>query len=84
MTFHTETANDLLEVEPRLAPRPAKSFVVIHPLHDAPEAKCDAGHLGPLKLSRGCRIALGAVRFYIIAILLLGGYRVVELIRHAS
>jgi hypothetical protein len=82
MTFRTGTANDFLNVDPILAPGASKGYVVIHPLHDAPEAKCDAGHLGPLKLSRGCRVALAAVRLYIIAILLMGGYRVVELIRH--
>jgi hypothetical protein len=82
MTFQTETANDFLDLEPILAPRGGRGYVVIHPLHDAPEAKCSADHLGPLKLTRGCRWALVSVRCYLVAIMAMGAWRVVELIRH--
>lgn len=82
MTSRTETANDFLDLEPGLAPRKDRGFVVVHPLHDAPETKCSADHLGPLQLTRGCRTALVAVRCYLVAIMLIGAYRVVELILH--
>jgi len=49
-------------------------------LHDAPEAKCNADDLGPLKLTPGCRLALIAVRFYLVAIMLMGAYRVATLL----
>lgn len=79
MTNHTETLNDLREME--LARFPASSgYVVVHPLHDAPEVKRNADHLGAMKLGTGSRIALGSLRFYIVAIMLIGGYRVFEMI----
>jgi hypothetical protein len=53
---------------------------VVHPLHDAPEVKRSAEGLGPIQLSPACRNALIAVRCYLAAILLMGGYRVVTLL----
>ena len=79
MTSQTETLDTFLDLEPIHHPRQQRGFVVVHPLYDAPEAKCDAEHLGPMKLSRTSRIALGAVRFYLVAIMLMGAYRVVML-----
>jgi hypothetical protein len=79
MTYQTETLDTFLDLEPIRAPRASKGFTVIHPLNDAPEVKCNADHLGPIKLTPGCRIALIAVRFYLVAIMLMGGYRVVTL-----
>ena len=75
MTSQAETFETFLELEPM-----HKGYRVIHPLHDVPEVKCNADHLGPLKLSRGCRIALMYVRFYLVAIMLMGGYRMVTLV----
>ncbi len=60
--------------------RAGRGFVVIHPLNDAPEVKRSADQLGPLKLTPGCRIALIAVRAYLVAIMLMGGYRMVTLV----
>jgi hypothetical protein len=82
MTFQTETLDRFMDVEPAAQPRAGQSFVVVHPLYDEPEAKCSADHLGPLRLTRGCRVALVAVRCYLAAIMLMGAYRVVEFIRH--
>lgn len=75
MTTQTETFDTFMDLEPIHT-----GFTVIHPLHDAPEAKCNADDLGPLKLTPGCRIALVAVRFYLVAIMLMGTYRVVTLV----
>ena len=82
MTFQIETANDFLNIDPILTPGASKGFVVIHPLHDAPEAKCNLDQAGELKLSRGCRWALVSLRFYLIGTMLMGAWRVVELVRH--
>jgi hypothetical protein len=71
-----------MAVEPILARPEPKGFMVVHPLHDEPEAKCSADRLGRIQLTRGCRLALIAVRCYLGAIMLMGVYRVVELIRH--
>jgi len=79
MTYHTETLDHLLDLEPLHAPRANPGYTVIHPLHDAPEAKCSADRLGPMKLTPGCRLALVAVRFYLVAIMVMGAYRVVTL-----
>lgn len=54
--------------------RPAQ--VIVHPLFDEPEVKVDVRALGPMKLSRGARFALGCLRFYFIAMVLLAAYRV--------
>jgi hypothetical protein len=75
MTTKTETFDTFMDLETT-----CPAYRVIHPLHDAPEAKCNADHLGPLKLTRGCRAALVAVRFYLVAIMLMGAYRVVTLV----
>ena len=80
MTYQTETIDTFLDREPIHNPRAPKGFVVIHPLHDAHEAKCNADHLGPIKLTPACRVALVAVRCYLVAIMLMGGYRVVTLL----
>lgn len=52
--------------------------VIVHPLYDEPEVKIDVRALGPMKLSRGARVALNCLRFYFIAMVLLAGYRVLE------
>jgi hypothetical protein len=80
MTYQTHTIDTFMDLDSFQNTRPPKAFVVIHPLHDAPEAKCDADRLGPMRLTPGCRIALVAVRCYLVAILLMGGYRVVTLL----
>jgi hypothetical protein len=78
MTSQTEALDTFMDYATPTS-RGRGGFVVVHPLHDAPEAKCKADHLGPMRLSPGCRIALVAVRFYLVAIMLMGAYRVVTL-----
>jgi hypothetical protein len=80
MTYQSEAIDTFMDLDAIPTTVGRKGFVVIHPLYDAPEAKCDLEHLGPMKLSRGCRIALVAVRFYLVAIMLMGAYRVVTLL----
>jgi hypothetical protein len=75
MTTRTETFETFMERQPV-----PSTYQVIHPLYDAPELKRSADGLGPIRLSRGCRAALVAVRFYLLAIMLMGGYRVVTLV----
>ena len=79
MTPQTETFDTFLDLEPIPNQRAARGYTVVHPLNDVPEVKCNADHLGPIKLTPGCRIALVAVRFYLVAIMLMGAYRVVTL-----
>ena len=80
MIPQTEALNSVMDLDPALGLRAGRGFVVIHPLNDAPEVKRSADQLGPLKLTPGCRIALIAVRAYLVAIMLMGGYRVVTLV----
>jgi hypothetical protein len=79
MTSQTETLDTFMDLESAHDLRAGKGYVVIHPLYDAPEAKCSADHLGPIKLSLGSRVALTAVRGYLVAIMLMGAYRVVAM-----
>ena len=79
MNLRDEAADDFLELES--APRPTGGYVVVHPLHDAPEVKVDLDRLGPMQLSRGARIALVSLRCYLVAIMLMGAWRAIELIK---
>ena len=54
-------------------------YYVIHPLDDEPEEKCDPSKLGPLKLSRGERFALYVMQGYLVVMLMLAIYRIVDL-----
>ncbi len=56
--------------------RDAGVYYVVHPLYDEPEEKRDPALLGPMKLSKGERLSLFALRGYLIAMLVLAGYRV--------
>lgn len=82
MTIRTGTADALLGLEPAPAPERRPGHVVVHPLNAAPEAKVDLDRLGPMRLSRGRRAALVALRCYLAGIMLAGAWRVVELARH--
>lgn len=71
----------LLELDPMapIAPRPEPNvFRIVHPLDDEPEAKCDPDALGAMHMGRTSRLSLLALRFYLIAMIALVGYRVVE------
>lgn len=54
-------------------------FVVVHPLDDAPEAKCDPAGLGPMALRGSTRIALTALRAYLSLMAVLVLYHVLDL-----
>ena len=54
-------------------------YVVVHPLDDVPEAKCDPSGLGPMPMRGGTRIALMALRAYLIVMALLVLYHVLDL-----
>jgi len=78
MTCSTGTLDTFLDLD--AVPAAPPGYVVIHPLHDAPEAKRSLDGLGPLRLTPVCRTALVAVRCYLAAIMLLGAWRVVSLL----
>jgi hypothetical protein len=77
MTTQTETFETFMDQQP-VQP----TYRVIHPLYDTPEVKRSVDGLGPIQLSRGGRAALVALRFYLLAVMLMGGYRVVTLAHH--
>ncbi|MGA2435263.1 MAG: hypothetical protein ABSG25_08260 [Bryobacteraceae bacterium] len=55
------------------------AFFVIHPLDDAPEEKVDTDSLGPMPMTLAVRISLLSLRGYLILMLVLVGYRVVDM-----
>jgi hypothetical protein len=55
------------------------TFRVVHPLDDRPEQKCTDENLGPMKMSRSVRISLFALRAYLIAMVALVFYRLLEI-----
>lgn len=56
-----------------------EALLVIHPLDDVAEEKCNPDLLPKLHLTLGGKIALIALRSYLIVMLLLVLYRVVDL-----
>ncbi len=54
-------------------------FRIVHPLNDEPEQKFDPDALGPMAMSRSVKTSLFLLRFYLIAMVVLVGYRVLEL-----
>ncbi len=61
------------------AAKPYEVYYVVHPLYDEPEEKCDPAALGPMKLSKGERLSLYALRGYLVLMLGLAAYRVVAM-----
>jgi hypothetical protein len=59
--------------------RTQKEFLVIHPLDDVREQKVDTSRLGPMPLTRSVRLALVALRGYLILMLALVAYHVLGL-----
>jgi hypothetical protein len=53
--------------------------LVIHPLWDKPEEKVDSDKAGPLKMTPAVRTSLIALRIYLIIIILLAIYRMLQL-----
>ena len=54
-------------------------FLVIHPLDDVPEQKVDTKHLGPMRMTTSVWLSLIALRGYLILIMLLVLYHVLNL-----
>ena len=54
-------------------------FVVVHPLDDEPEQKVDLAGLGPMPMTRTVRISLLSLRAYLILMMLLVFYHVLDL-----
>jgi hypothetical protein len=54
-------------------------FVVIHPLDDAPEAKVDIESLGPMPMTLTVRLSLYSLRAYLVLMMLLVLYHVLDL-----
>jgi hypothetical protein len=54
-------------------------FVVIHPLDDAPETKVDISALGPMPMTTSVRISLLSLRAYLVLMMLLVLYHVLDL-----
>ncbi len=55
------------------------AFFVIHPLDDAPEKKVDTERLGPMPMTLMVRLSLLSLRGYLILMLLLVGYRALDM-----
>jgi hypothetical protein len=54
-------------------------FVVVHPLDDAPEKKVDTMSLGPMPMTLSVRISLVSLRAYLVLMMLLVFYHVLDL-----
>jgi hypothetical protein len=54
-------------------------FVVVHPLDDVPEQKVDIENLGPMPMTRSVRFSLMSLRAYLILMMLLVFYHVLDL-----
>lgn len=58
---------------------PENHFVVVHPLDDAPEEKVDISTLGPMLMTTSVKLSLMALRGYLILMMLLVLYHVMDL-----
>ncbi len=56
-----------------------REFLVIHPLDDVQEQKVETKHLGPMKMTPAVRISLLALRGYLVLMMLLVLYHVLDL-----
>jgi hypothetical protein len=54
-------------------------FVVVHPLDDVREEKVDTASLGPMSMTPSVRISLMALRGYLVLMMLLVLYHVIDL-----
>ena len=58
---------------------PENYFVVVHPLDDRPEQKVDTSKLGPMPMTLSVKLSLMALRGYLIVMMLLVLYHVMDL-----
>jgi hypothetical protein len=56
-----------------------RSFAVVHPLDDVPEEKVDTEHLGHMRMTRTVKICLFALRGYLLLMVGMLGFRVLQL-----
>jgi hypothetical protein len=56
-----------------------RALRVVHPLDDVVEQKVETGHLGPMRMTLAVRISLLALRGYLILMMLLLLYHVLDL-----
>jgi hypothetical protein len=54
-------------------------FVVVHPLDDVPEEKVDTENLGPMTMTASVRISLLSLRAYLVLMMILVLYHVLDL-----
>ena len=57
-------------------------FLVVHPLDDYPEKKLKSDHLGTLEMTPAVRWSLFALRAYLILMIILCFYHVIDLATH--
>jgi hypothetical protein len=57
-------------------------FVVVHPLDDVREEKVDTAALGPMPMTASVRLSLMSLRAYLLLMILLVFYHVIDLARH--
>lgn len=60
-------------------PAQIEEFVVVHPLFDEPEQKCDPNNLGRIKMSRSVRLSLVMLRGYLIVMGVMLTYHMIQL-----
>ena len=58
---------------------PEDHFAVVHPLDDRPEQKIDTSTLGPMPMTTSVRFSLMALRGYLVLMMLLLLYHVLDL-----
>jgi len=58
---------------------PENHFVVVHPLDDVREAKVNTASLGAMPMTRSVKLSLMALRGYLIVMMLLVLYHVMDL-----
>jgi hypothetical protein len=56
-----------------------KSFLVVHPLDDAPEVKVSTTSLGPMRMTASVKLSLMALRGYLLLMTILLLYHVLDL-----
>lgn len=76
MTFFKCITNFM---EPQLNDQPGVCFTVVHPLDDFQETKVETSGLGRMPMTRSVRISLISLRAYLIAMMLLLFYHVLDL-----
>jgi hypothetical protein len=57
-------------------------FLVVHPLDDIPEQKLDSDHLSPMEMTLSVRWSLITLRIYLVLMIVLFMYHVVDLATH--